>query len=61
MESNSEESKELLAQMNELYSHIHQLGYRKMPQNMYLNWLNSMGIQTTDYRMKSLLVPKEDL
>jgi len=56
----SEENKERLAQMNELYSHIHQLGYRKMPENMYLNWLNSMGLQTVNYRMKSLLVNKED-
>jgi hypothetical protein len=61
MESDSEEGKKLLAQMNELHSHIHRLGYRKMPQNMYLNWLNSMGLQTVNYRMKSLLIPKEDL
>jgi hypothetical protein len=57
----SNENKELFAQMNELYTHIHQLGYRKMPQSMYLNWLNSMGTQTTNHRMKSLLVNKEDL
>jgi len=58
--SDSGENKERLAKMNELYSHIHQLGYRKMPQRMYLNWLNSMGLQTVNYRMKSLLVHKED-
>ena len=57
----SEESKKLLAQMNEIYSHIHQLGYRKMPQNMYLKWLKSSGTQTTNYRMKSLLKRKTDL
>ncbi|MCL1937342.1 MAG: hypothetical protein FWF52_02970 [Candidatus Azobacteroides sp.] len=57
----SETKKKLLLQMNELYTHIHQLGYRKMPEKMYLNWLNSMGTQTTDYRMKSLLVPQDDL
>jgi hypothetical protein len=50
----SEESKKLLTQMNELYAAIHKLGYRKMPQGMYLNWLNSVGMQTTNYRMKSL-------
>ena len=59
--SGSKENKERLAQMNELLSHIHQLGYRKMPQNMYLNWLNSMGLQTVNYRMKSLLVPKNEV
>lgn len=25
-----------------LYSHIHQLGYRKMPEKMYLEWLQSI-------------------
>jgi len=57
----SENKKKLLLQMNELYTYIHQLGYRKMPGNMYLNWLNSMGTQTINYRMKSLLVSKHDL
>ena len=57
----SDENKELLSQMNELFSHIHQLGYRKMPENMYMNWLNSMGLQTVNYRMKSLLIPENEL
>jgi hypothetical protein len=60
-EPDTEKNQERLAQMNELYAHIHQSGYRKMPQGMYLNWLNSMGTQTTNHRMKSLLVNKEDL
>ncbi|MDR1554292.1 MAG: hypothetical protein LBS69_12660 [Prevotellaceae bacterium] len=55
------ENTDLLNQMNELYAHIHHSGYRKMPQNMYLNWLNSMGIETTNYRVKSLIVNKDDL
>ena len=50
------EDKGRFAQLNELYAHIHRLGYRKMPQNMYLNWINSMGIQSTNYRMKSLFI-----
>ncbi len=54
-DKNSEQGKKLLAQMNETYSLIHQLGYRKMPQEMYLNWLKSSGTQTTNYRMKSVL------
>lgn len=54
-DKNSEQGKNLFAQMNELYTTIHQLGYRKMPQKMYLHWLNSSGTQTTNYRMKSLL------
>jgi hypothetical protein len=55
-DENSDENKTLLAQMNELYAHIHKIGYRKMPHTMYLNWLNSMGLQSVDYRMKSLLL-----
>jgi len=57
METDTVENTELLAQLNKLYAHIHSLGYRKMPHGMYLNWLNSMGIQTTNYRMKSLFAP----
>jgi hypothetical protein len=53
------ENSELLTQMNELYSEIHRLGYRKMPPDMYLNWLKSSGTQTTNYRMKSLLEKRE--
>jgi hypothetical protein len=57
----SDKGKELLAQMNDTYAFIHKLGYRKMPQNMYLNWLRSSGTQTTNYRMKSLLRKEADL
>lgn len=57
---NSEQGKKLFAQMNETYTRIHELGYRKMPQGMYLNWLKSSGTQTTNYRMKSLVKRKTD-
>lgn len=57
----SEQGKKLFAQMNETYTTIHQLGYRKMPQGMYLNWLKSSGTQTTNYRMKSLLKTKSEM
>jgi len=59
-DKDSEQGKKLFAQMNETYTHIHELGYRKMPQGMYLNWLRSSGTQTTNYRMKSLLRAKTD-
>ncbi len=57
----SKESEELLAQMNELYTTIHKLGYRKMPQGMYLNWLKRMGTEDIDYRMKSIMVDKNEI
>jgi hypothetical protein len=59
-DKNSEQGKKQFAQMNEIYSHIHELGYRKMPQRMYLNWLKSSGTQTTNYRMKSIVKRKAD-
>lgn len=60
-DKDSEQGKKLFAQMNETYTTIHQLGYRKMPQGMYLNWLKSSGTQTTNYRMKSLLRTKAEM
>ncbi len=51
----------LFAQMTELYTNIHELGYRKMPENMYRNWLNSMGTMTANHRIKSLLYNTDEL
>lgn len=42
-------------QMNELYSRIHQLGYRKMPTDMYLNWLYSLNEYSNEYRIKKIV------
>ena len=60
-DKDSEQGKKMFAEMNETYTTIHQLGYRKMPQGMYLNWLKSSGTQTTNYRMKSLLRTKAEM
>ncbi len=60
-DKDSEQGENLFAQMNELYTHIHQSGYRKMPQSMYLNWLKSSDTQTTNYRMNSLLRSTTDM
>lgn len=49
---------ELLAQMNNLYSKIHELGYRKMPSEMYVNWLKSLTGDNTEQRMKSVIIKK---
>ena len=57
----SEHNKNLFVQMNDIYTIIHDLGYRKMPQSMYMNWLSSMGLQETNYRMKSLIYNQDDL
>ncbi|MFT3995757.1 MAG: hypothetical protein QM660_15715 [Dysgonomonas sp.] len=57
-ESNSEE---LFSQMTELYTHIHELGYRKMPQQMYTNWMNSLSVEDHNQGIKAILNPKTKL
>lgn len=50
--------KELFAQMTELYTNIHTLGYRKMPQQMYQNWLNTLNAEESNQDMKAILNPR---
>ncbi len=57
----SGEKERLFSEMNALYTQIHESGYRKMPENMYQNWLNSMGTMTTNHRMKSLIYQTEEI
>ena len=40
--SQPDKNTELLERLNNMYSHIHRLGYRKMPDQMYLEWLMSL-------------------
>ena len=42
---NSPENKEMFARLNAMYARIHELGYRKMPDAMYLEWLMSLKEQ----------------
>lgn len=50
--------KELFAQMTELYTNIHELGYRKMPQQMYTNWVNSLNAEDRNQGAKAILNPR---
>lgn len=50
--------KELFKQMTELYTNIHKLGYRKMPQQMYANWLNSLNAEDRNQGIKAILNPR---
>lgn len=36
-------------QMNQAYAHIHQLGYRQMPKEMYAEWLLSLQMEKEKY------------
>lgn len=46
---------DLKKSMNEQYAKIHQLGYRKMPTEMYLNWLYSLNEYSNEYRIKKII------
>lgn len=49
---------ELFSQMTELYGNIHKLGYRKMPQRMYANWLSSLNSEESNQQIKAILNPR---
>ncbi len=56
-EAESEQKDKLFAQMTELYTNIHKLGYRKMPQQMYANWLNSLNVEDRNQGIKAIMNP----
>lgn len=37
------------------YAHIHEIGYRNMPEDMYLNWLVSLTKERSKYENKNLI------
>jgi hypothetical protein len=47
-------SKKLFDDMQTLYYHIHQLGYRKMPNEMYINWLTDLKREKEKYTNKEI-------
>ncbi|WP_051882168.1 hypothetical protein [Chryseobacterium soli] len=42
-------AKELFDLMNKEYTHIHKIGYRNMPEEMYLDWLVSLKTERSKY------------
>ena len=48
-DKNTPENKELFTQVNSMYINIHKLGYRKMPDQMYLEWLMSLQNANESY------------
>ncbi len=43
------QAKGLYELMNKEYSHIHKIGYRSMPEDMYLDWLVSLKTERSKY------------
>ncbi|UCA58451.1 hypothetical protein KB553_15525 [Chryseobacterium rhizoplanae] len=48
-------AKELMELMKKEYGHIYDIGYRQMPEEMYLEWLVSLKTERNKYENKKLL------
>lgn len=44
----------LFKDLQKEYAHIHEIGYRNMPEDMYLNWLVSLKEENSKYENKKL-------
>lgn len=51
---NIPEAQSLFTEMTNLYSQIHEMGYRKMPEEMYLDWLVSLKEKRNKYKNKKI-------
>lgn len=49
------EAKELFELMKKEYGHIYEIGYRQMPEEMYLDWLVSLRTEKDKYENKKLI------
>lgn len=49
MEKSDRKAKELLSSLNKEYNYIHKIGYRNMPEGMYLEWLVSLKTERKKY------------
>ena len=52
-EQNQDKAKQMLLNLEKEYAHIHEIGYRNMPEDMYLNWLVSLKTERKKYENKS--------
>jgi len=53
-EGDTQQAKEDFKKLEKEYAHIHELGYRYMPEQMYLNWLVSLKTERDKYENKNL-------
>lgn len=49
-----EDARTLFLEMQNIYVKIHQLGYRQMPEEMYLDWLTSLQEEREKYENKAI-------
>ncbi|EKT3957110.1 hypothetical protein NTJ28_001083 [Flavobacterium psychrophilum] len=52
-EQNQDKAKQMLLDLEKEYAHIHEIGYRNMPEDMYLNWLVSLKTERKKHENKS--------
>lgn len=53
-ETNPEKAQQQFKELEKEYGHIHDIGYRFMPEEMYLNWLVSLKTERDKYENKKL-------
>lgn len=53
-ETDKNQQELLLKDLQKQYAYIHKIGYRNMPENMYLNWLVSLKTEKNKYENKKL-------
>lgn len=53
-ETDLETARKKFRALEKEYAHIHQIGYRNMPESMYLNWLVSLKTERDKYENKKL-------
>src|SRR5690606_7060181 len=53
-ETNIEKGKANFKELEQEYAHIHEIGYRFMPEQMYLNWLVSLKTERDKFENKNL-------
>ncbi|WP_268846587.1 hypothetical protein [Flavobacterium aestivum] len=53
-EQNNEKANQLLLDLEKEYAHIHEIGYRNMPEDMYSNWLITLRTERNKYENKNL-------
>lgn len=53
-EADTEKANRLFKELEKEYGHIHDIGYRFMPEEMYLNWLVSLKTERDRYENKKL-------
>lgn len=53
-EQDKEKRSALLLDLEKEYTHIHEIGYRNMPEDMYLNWLVTLKTERSKYESKNL-------